>query len=117
VGSRVKLSRMNLFCGDFIMHKGEGKPCLGLWLLCGWTELWKEVTKIWACCEFSRNEHDISTLGELVHESMTNRLKYKHISRFEVKHIDIMEDILDNIGCGSSEARVETCLNPWSWKE
>jgi hypothetical protein len=49
------------------VQQGEGRPCLGLRLLCGWTELQQEVTKLWACCAFSKNEHDSSTLGELLH--------------------------------------------------
>jgi hypothetical protein len=64
-------------------------------LLCRWTELQKEVTMLWACCPFSRNERDSSTLEELVHESMTKRLNYVRASRFKVQHLDIVEDLLD----------------------
>jgi hypothetical protein len=55
------------------------------------------VTKLWECCAFSRNKRDSSTLGHLVHESMTKRSKYRHTSRFEVQHLNIMEDLLDEV--------------------
>ena len=95
VGSGVTLSQKKLIWDDFIVYQGEGKTCIGLKLLCGWNELQKEVTKIWACCAFSRNEHDSSTLGELVHESMTKSSKDKRASRCEVQHLDIVEDFLE----------------------
>jgi hypothetical protein len=60
------------------------------------------VTKLWVCCSFSRNEHDSSTLGELVHENISKRLKYGCASKFEVQHLDIVEDILDE---------------DWMWKQ
>jgi hypothetical protein len=50
---------------------------------------------LWACCPFSRNQRDSSTLEELVHESMTKRLKYDRASRLKVQHLDIAEDLLD----------------------
>jgi hypothetical protein len=43
VGSGVNLSWMTLFWGDFIVQQGEGRPCLGLRLLCKKNELQKEV--------------------------------------------------------------------------
>jgi hypothetical protein len=95
VDNGVNFMWMNLFWGDFIVKQGEGQPCLGIRFLRVWTELWNEVTKILARCAFSRNEHDSSTLGELVHERMTKRSKHICTSRFEVKHLDIVEDLLD----------------------
>ena len=53
------------------------------------------MTKLWECCALSRNERDSSTLGELVHGSMTKRLKYRRARRFEVQDLDIVEDLLD----------------------
>ena len=62
-----------------------------------WSEVvaWKELTNLWACCAFSRNERDSLTLGELVHKRMNKRLNYGCTSRFKVKNVDIVENVLD----------------------
>jgi hypothetical protein len=69
-------------------NRARGDLYLGMRLLCGWDELRKEVTKLWACHAFSKNERDSSTLGELVHGNMIKSSKYGCASRFKVQHLE-----------------------------